>query len=262
MPIIEAHDLHIVYGQVHAVRGINLTVEAGEVVGLLGGNGAGKSSTLRAVAAVNPHTGGSLRVDGHDLSDIREADAARGVVGYCPDVGGLIRQATVREHIALTLTFRSQAHLWPQALTLLERFGLHEVLDRVTQGFSHGMSRRLSVLLATLAAQRALVLDEPFDGVDPLGVEETLAVIDDARAAGLAVLVSTHLLDLITECADRVLVMNSGTVVDENPVAAYRGADGKERYRETLRSARLRAPEVTPLAGAEASPPHHPAERS
>lgn len=236
MSVIEVRDLVIRYGEVTAVNGLHLTVEPGEVLGLLGGNGAGKSSTLRAIAGVNPPSGGTLLVAGHDMADPRAVEKARQAVGYCPDVGGLLRQATVREHIGLALALRGTTHLWPQALELVEQFDLLPVLDRVTSGFSHGMCRRLSVLLAALTAEHVLILDEPFDGVDPLGVDATLAAVAHAKAAGLGVLISTHLIDLIVEACDRVAVMVGGRTVDSDVAAAFAGTAGKERYTAHLRA--------------------------
>lgn len=233
--IIQARDLCVQYGAVTAVRNLNLEVKPGQVLGLLGGNGAGKSSTLRALAAVNPPTSGVLTIDGLDLSDPAQAEVVRRVIGYCPDVGGLIRQSTVREHIGITLASRGRLEDWPHALQLLDEFGLKEVLDRETHGFSHGMSRRLSVLLAALSAQRVLILDEPFDGVDPLGVQATRDVIRRARSAGLAVLVSTHLLRLLTMVSDDIAVMVAGTVVETAPAEEFSGKTGEERYEALLR---------------------------
>ena len=234
--VIEVRDLTIRYGDVAAVSGLNLTVQAGEVLGLLGGNGAGKSSTLRAIAGVNPPTSGLLAVGGHDMSDPRAVEKARAVVGYCPDVGGLLRQATVREHIGLALALHGQTRMWPQALELVEQFDLTHVFDRVTAGFSHGMCRRLSVLLAVLTAKQVLILDEPFDGVDPLGVDATITAVNLARQAGLGVLISTHLLDVLVEPCDRIVVMGHGRIVADDDPQAFAGVDGKARYADLLQA--------------------------
>lgn len=236
--VIQVDDLTIRYGDVTAVNGLNLTLHRGEVLGLLGGNGAGKSSTLRAIAGVNPPTQGVLTVAGHDMGDRKGVEKGRTAVGYCPDVGGLIRQATVREHVALALAFRGATHLWPQAMDMIDKFDLMGVLDRPTTGFSHGMSRRLSVLLAALQARDVLILDEPFDGVDPLGVDATMDAIRDARAAGLGVLVSTHLIDLLVDASDRVAVMVGGQVVAHDDAAAFTGETGKARYADLLKGSR------------------------
>ncbi len=235
---IEVQGLVVRYGDVTAVDGLDLVAYPGEVIGLLGGNGAGKSSTLRAMAGVNPATAGQLRVAGFDMTDPLGVDRARQVLGYCPDVGGLLRQGTVREHIALGLALHDCVHLWPQAMDLAGRFDLLKAFDRPTSGFSHGMSRRLSVLLAVITARSVLILDEPFDGVDPLGVQVTLDVIEAASAAGLTIVVSTHLLDLIARSATRIVVMASGRQVDTGSPQEFTGVAGQQRYADTLARAR------------------------
>lgn len=252
LSVIEITDLGITYGPVTAVDGLNLHVDAGEVLGLLGGNGAGKSSTLRAIAGVNPHTSGTLRVAGYDMSQPRQAEAARARLGYCPDVGGLVRQATVREHIALALALRGNTHLWPQALEMVEKFDLSRVFDRVTHGFSHGMCRRLSVLLATLTAEEVLVLDEPFDGVDPLGVAATMEVIAVAAENGLAVLVSTHMLDLVSDASHRIAVINDGRCVATGSPDEFSGEQGRARFADLLTATANPSEPVTAPTGENA----------
>lgn len=236
MSVVEADRLSVVYdeGRVVAVDGVSLRVDAGEVVGLLGGNGAGKTSTLKAVGGVVPPSGGSLIVGGYDMGNVSEADLGRAIVGYAPDTGGLIRQATVREHLGVVLGLRDRLDCWPQALELVNDFDLGHVLDRETGGFSHGMSRRLSVVLALLASEKVLVLDEPFDGVDPLGVAATERAIRTAAGSGLGVIVSTHLLSLLGRVSDRVCVMAGGRIVDEDASVGFVGVDGELRYARAL----------------------------
>lgn len=237
-PTVDVANLTIQYGNVPAVTDVTFTVDPGQVVGLIGGNGAGKSSTLRAIAGVNPPTSGSIHIRGRDLSKIGPAAEAHRVTGYCPDVGGLIPRATIREHLALALAFRGHSAMWPAALELVERFGLMYALDRTVAGFSHGECRRLSVVLAGVASREVLILDEPFDGVDPLGVEATLGLVREASEAGVGVIVSTHLLALLTECVDDVVVMAAGNVVDRGSVDLFKGDDGVKRYAELLMDAR------------------------
>ena len=102
-------------------------------------------------------------------------------MGYCPDVGGLVPRATPWEHLQLSARLRRLSNWEDRARDLLERFELGDVAHRVTTGFSHGMGRRLSVCLAALHEPEVLLLDEPFDGVDPIGVDATFDVINDAR---------------------------------------------------------------------------------
>lgn len=236
-PIVHASDLHVEYGPVKAVRGVSFEIHPGHVLGVLGGNGAGKSSTLRAVGGVNPPTSGNLTIAGLDMSHPASAEQARALIGYTPDVGGLVRAATVREHIGIALASRGTLREWPAAAKLLHDFELADVVDRDTAGFSHGMSRRLSVLLAALTATRVLILDEPFDGVDPIGVQATMKVIEQAKNAGLAVLVSTHLLSLLTQCSDSIAVMVHGQIHEHAAATEFTGTVGEQRYQSILSGA-------------------------
>ncbi len=233
-PKIQASGLTVKYGPVTAVDCLSLSVAPGEVLGILGGNGAGKSSSLRAFAGVNPPTSGDLRIAGFDMSVPGEAEKARWMIGYCPDVGGLVRQSTVREHIGVALASRDALENWPHAMKLLESFDLVDVLDRETLGFSHGMSRRLSVLLAAVTATEVLILDEPFDGVDPMGVHATERVIQLAKESGVSVIVSTHLLSLLTGVSDRIAVMLKGTVIETGSIDNYTGLAGVNHYEDLL----------------------------
>ena len=156
-------------------------------------------------------------------------------IGYCPDVGGLIPRATPWEHLALAAKLRGLRPDWTErARALLELFELAGAADRVTAGFSHGMGRRLSVVLAVLHEPQVLLLDEPFDGVDPLGVDATLEVIAQAQAGGASVIVSTHLLELAAAACQEVVVLRAGRIVAAAPSAELRGEEGQLRYRALL----------------------------
>lgn len=233
-PVIDVQNLTVRYGSMTAVDNITFQVPPGTVLGILGSNGAGKSSTLKVLAGVNPPTEGVVSIGGYEITNPREADIARSIVGYCPDVGGLIKTATIREHISLNLALHNKLHLWSQALNLVKLFNLEDFLDSPAAGFSHGMSRRLSVILAALASTSALILDEPFDGVDPKGVDTTMSIINQAKASGLAVVISTHLQSLLVQASDEVLVMKKSTILDKGPATMFQGEDGVQRYRELL----------------------------
>jgi ABC-2 type transport system ATP-binding protein len=149
-------------------------------------------------------------------------------------VGGLVPRATPWEHLQLSARLR-RMHDWePRARDLLERFELGDAAHRATGGFSHGMGRRLSVLLAAMHEPEVLLLDEPFDGVDPIGVEATLDVIGDARARGACVLVSTHLRELAIEACGEVLVLRGGSRVATLPAHEMAGEEGARAYRSLL----------------------------
>ena len=231
-PLVDVDALWVRFGPVDAVQGIDLSVPAGTATALLGRNGAGKSTTMRVLAGVVPPTAGSVLVGGVDVA--RHPVEARRLVGYCPDVGGLVPRATPWEHLQLTARLRRLADWEAPARDLLERFGLGGVAHRVTGGFSHGMGRRLSVVLAALHQPEVLLLDEPFDGVDPIGVEATLEVVADARSRGACVLVSTHLRELAVRACGRAVVLRGGARVAAVPAVDLSGEVGADAYRALL----------------------------
>ncbi|WP_017933378.1 ABC transporter ATP-binding protein [Nocardioides sp. Iso805N] len=231
-PVVEVRGLRVRFGEVEAVAGVDLKAYPGYSTALLGRNGAGKSTTMRVLAGVVPPTDGDVRVKGIDVR--REPLAIKRRVGYCPDVGGLVPRATPWEHLQLAARLRRIPDWEPRARELLERFELGDVAHRVTSGFSHGMGRRLSVVLAALHEPDVLLLDEPFDGVDPIGVEATLDVIADARARGACILVSTHLRELAVEACSSVTVLRGGSRVATLTARDMAGEEGARAYRALL----------------------------
>ena len=230
--VAEVTGLTVQFGAVRAVEGLDLTVRPGASVALVGRNGAGKSTTLRALAGVLPPSAGRVVIGGADAR--RDPAAVRERVGYCPDVGGLIPRATPWEHLQLAARLRRMTGWEERGRDLLERFDLGGATHRITAGFSHGMGRRLSVVLAAFHSPALLLLDEPFDGVDPLGVEATMDVIREARLAGGAVIVSTHLIALAVEACEEAVVLRGGRVVAASPAAELAGEAGAARYRALL----------------------------
>jgi ABC-2 type transport system ATP-binding protein len=235
--VIEVRDLVVSFGDLRAVDGLSLTVPAGTSTALVGRNGAGKSTTMRSMAGVLPPTSGTLLIDGIDART--DPATAKAHLGYCPDVGGLIPRATPWEHLQLSATLRGLPDGWQsRARDLLDRFDLTAAADRITAGFSHGMGRRTSVILAVFHQPHVVLLDEPFDGVDPLGVDATLGVINELRDAGSSVVVSTHLLDLAVQACQDAAVLVNGRAVEHGPASALAGPEGAGHYRALLATPR------------------------
>jgi ABC-2 type transport system ATP-binding protein len=231
-PVVDIRSLHVRFGEVEAVAGIDVQAYAGQATALLGRNGAGKSTTMRVLAGLVPPTAGSVVVDGFDMR--KDTLAIKRISGYCPDVGGLIPRATPWEHLQLSARLRRLDGWEDRARDLLERFELGDVAHRITGGFSHGMGRRLSVVLASLHQPKLLLLDEPFDGVDPIGVDATLDVVADARARGACILISTHLRELAIQACHDVLVLRGGSRVANVESAQMAGEEGARAYRALL----------------------------
>jgi ABC-2 type transport system ATP-binding protein len=231
--VVDVQGLWVRFGSVDAVRGVDLQVAPGVATALLGRNGAGKSTTMRVLAGVIPPSAGRVQVAGLDVR--KQTLRVKRVTGYCPDVGGLVPRATPWEHLQLAARLRRIPDGWEdRARDLIERFDLGGAAHRVTAGFSHGMGRRMSVILAAFHQPRVLLLDEPFDGVDPLGVEATMDVIADARARGAAVLVSTHLRELAVQACQHAMVLRGGSAVAEVPAHELEGEEGARAYRALL----------------------------
>jgi ABC-2 type transport system ATP-binding protein len=232
--LISVDKLKVSFSGFVAVDEISFDVQPGQVVGILGSNGAGKSSTMKALAGIIRPESGAIIVDGHELTSLKEEEQAKNVIGYCPDVGGLITGATPREHLQLLLSMHKREEDYDLGLYLIHEIGLDKFIDTPVGGFSHGMSRRLSVVLATLASKKVLILDEPFDGVDPIGVDAIEKIIHEAKSNGLAVVVCTHLQSILTRVVDDLVIMKNGNIVDRLPADQLTGAEGERLYKEIL----------------------------
>jgi ABC-2 type transport system ATP-binding protein len=179
-----------------------------------------------------PPSAGTVTVNGLDIRT--HTLEIKQLSGYCPDVGGLVPRATPWEHLQLSARLRRLDDWEDRARDLLERFELGDVAHRITGGFSHGMGRRLSVVLSALHEPKLLLLDEPFDGVDPIGVEATMDVVADARARGACILVSTHLRELAIQACNTVLVLRGGSRVASVGSDEMAGEEGARAYRALL----------------------------
>ncbi|HET8529111.1 MAG TPA: ABC transporter ATP-binding protein [Gaiellaceae bacterium] len=214
-------------GPVEAVRGIDVTVEAGETVALLGPNGAGKSTTLDMVLGLLRPDGGDVLVFGSAPQDA----VARGAVGAMLQTGQLIRDLTVRE---LLLQFAS---LYPQPLDVdetIELVGIRDVAGRLTQKLSGGQTQRVRFALALVSNPDLLVLDEPTVAMDVEGRRGFWTTMREFASRGKTVVFATHYLDEADAYADRAVLMANGTVVADGPTTEIKAMVGRRTLRATL----------------------------
>jgi ABC-2 type transport system ATP-binding protein len=204
------------YGEVQALDGVSFAVREGEIFGLLGPNGAGKSTTVRVLVTLTRPDDGSASVGGHDV--VREAGAVRRTIGYVPQESGIDRRATGRENLLLQGRVNGMhgRALRERVDELLGVVGITDAADRIVQGYSGGMRRRLDVALGLVHRPRVLFLDEPTTGLDP---EARVAMWEEvgrlAKNESLTILLTTHYLEEADELADRLAIVSQGKVVVE-----------------------------------------------
>jgi len=206
--VIEVRNLVKRYGDFTAVHGLSFTVAPGEVLGLVGPNGAGKTSTLHSLAGIIRPTGGDIRIDGHDI--VSDPVPAKRALAFVPDEPQLFEYMTVDDH----LTFIARLYGVPDAADrvepLLRELELADKRSALPAELSRGMRQKLAIACAFLHQPKALLLDEPLTGLDPLGIRRMKAAILARAHAGAAVILSSHLLHLVEELCTRILIIQGG----------------------------------------------------
>ncbi len=210
------------YNGFRAVDGLSLHVGAGEILGLVGPNGAGKTTTLRCLAGIVPPTSGRITIAGFDL----EADRveARRRLAFVPDEPRLFDYLTVWDHLQVVARLYGVADGAARATQLLSQFGLADRQRAYPGELSRGMKQKLMIAAALMHAPRALILDEPLTGLDPGAMRQMKRTIVATAGTGAAVLVSSHMLHLVEEICQRVLILQRGREVMSGTLAEIRAA--------------------------------------
>ena len=217
MPVIEVQGLQKLYGDFPAVQGLSFRVAAGEVLGLVGPNGAGKTTTIRSIAGIIIPTQGNIRIAGHDLA--HDPVAAKGALAFIPDEPHLFEYLTVEEHLRFVARLYSVGDVSARIPGLLEELDLADKRGALPGELSRGMKQKLAIACGLLHGPKALLLDEPLTGLDPVGIRRMKATIMRRAAAGTAIILSSHLLHLVEEICTRLLVMQRGRVVAFGTIA-------------------------------------------
>ncbi|MFB9235098.1 ATP-binding cassette domain-containing protein [Plantactinospora siamensis] len=231
---IEAEGLVKRFGNLTAVDGLSLRVPAGTVLGLLGPNGAGKTTAVRILTTLTRPDAGLARVAGLDV--VRRADMVRRRIGMSGQVAACDPILTGRENLVM---FGRLHHLGAgearrRADEMIERFGLGEAAGRYARTYSGGTARRFDLAATLLARPEVLFLDEPTAGLDPRSRRVMWEVIEGLVRDGTTLLLTTQYLEEAAELANRVVIMERGTVVAEGTVDELRGRIGGERIHLVL----------------------------
>ncbi len=198
------------YGSKIAVSNLNLEIPQGELFAFLGPNGAGKTTTIKMIVGLLRPSSGVIRLCGHDLS--HSNGAANRFLGYVPDVPYLYDKLSGSEflHFIASMYGLDSAQAQNRIDEQVEVFQLHDFVDDLTESYSHGMKQRLAFAAAMLHDPRVLVIDEPMVGLDPKSVRLVKDLLRIKARAGQTIFMSTHLLSIAEEIADRVGIVNKG----------------------------------------------------
>jgi ABC-2 type transport system ATP-binding protein len=224
MHMIEVENLYKHYASVKAVDGVSFSVHHGEIFGLLGPNGAGKTTTIRTMMDIIKPDSGTIRLMGQTVTDV-----AKSRIGYLPEERGLYKNYRLLECLtylaALKGVPRQEAR--KQAGVLLERVDLDDYAGRKIKDLSKGMTQKAQFLAAIVHDPDLLIMDEPFQGLDPVNTELLKTILLEEQARGKTIILSTHNMNQVEEMCDRILLINHGQGVLYGSLSEI-----KDRYAE------------------------------
>lgn len=217
------------YGAVHAVRDLSFSVPAGQILGLVGPNGAGKTTTLRCLVGILRPTAGSITICGLSLAD--HPVEVKSQLAFIPDEPQLFDSLTVEEHLRFIGRLYNVADVGARIGPLLSELELDDRRRSFPEELSRGMKQKLATACGLIHDPRVLILDEPLTGLDPAAIRRMKVTILARARAGVSIILSSHLLTLVEELCDRILVLQNGRrvalgtvpeIVAEHPTLAGR----------------------------------------
>jgi ABC-2 type transport system ATP-binding protein len=215
--MIKVFGLRKEYGDFTAVSELSFTVEPGQVLGLVGPNGAVKTTTLRSIAGIIPPTAGRVDIAGHDLR--LDPVAAKRALAFFPDEPRLFDYLTVRQHLTFVARMYGVADYAALAGPLLEEFEIADKADQLPSELSRGMKQKLVIACGLLHSPQVMFFDEPLTGLDPLGIRRMKNSIRKRARDGAAIVLSSHLLHLLEEVCSHVLILKRGQKVADGTLA-------------------------------------------
>lgn len=237
-PILIAQDVHKWYSKFHVLKGVSLTVNAGEVVVIMGPSGSGKSTFIRTFNALEEYQQGRIEVDGIELStDMRNVEAIQREVGMVFQQFNLFPHLTVIENITLAPRWvrkKTKAEAQEVALQLLERVGILAQAEKYPGQLSGGQQQRVAIARALAMQPKVMLFDEPTSALDPEMVREVLDVMRSLARSGMTMIVVTHEVGFAREVADRIVLMDEGMLVEEGNPREFFQNPKEERTRRFL----------------------------
>lgn len=206
----------------HTVKELNFEINSGEIVGLIGLNGAGKSTTIKLLLGLLAASEGEIRIGGHLLHE--DEVKAKEKLGYIPEIPLLFDELTLEDHLRFTaMAYRmTEAEMRERMMPLLKAFRMEEHLHQFPSTFSKGMRQKVMILCAFLHEPELILVDEPFIGLDPKAYRELTNLLIASKGRGAGVLVSTHVLDSAERLCDRFLILHQGRLVAQGTLEQLR----------------------------------------
>jgi general L-amino acid transport system ATP-binding protein len=236
--IIVCRDVHKWFGQLHVLRGIDITVQPGEVVVIFGPSGSGKSTFIRTINRLEEHQRGEIIVDGIALTnDIRNIAAIRSEIGMVFQSFNLFPHLTALQNVTLG---PMKVRRWPRAkaeeraMGLLERVGIPEQAHKYPAQLSGGQQQRVAIARALAMQPKIMLFDEPTSALDPEMIGEVLDVMRELAESGMTMLCVTHEMGFARAVANRMVFMDEGLIVEEGPPSQIFGAPTEERTKRFL----------------------------
>ena len=213
----------------HVLKGLDLQVEEGDFISVIGGNGAGKSTTINEIIGLLHPYAGEVRIDGLSLPEA--PTEYRKKIGYIPETPSLYEELTLREHIeTVAMAYDlNMDQVMVRVQPLLERFRLAEKLDWFPTQFSKGMKQKVMIICAYAVDPSLYIVDEPFLGLDPVAIADLIQLLADEKAKGKSILMSTHVLDSAEKMCDGFVILHKGQVRAQGTLDELRLTFGDEQ---------------------------------
>lgn len=216
------------YSQIPVLKDISFNIKDGELVGLIGLNGAGKSTTINHIIGILTPFSGEIKINGTSITD--DVNKYKNQIAYIPETPILYKELTLKEHIETTImAYQLDENVaWQRANKLLKMFRLDNKLDWFPINFSKGMRQKVMIVCAFITNAKLFIIDEPFLGLDPLAVNDLLKLINNQKEQGSSILMSTHVLDTAQRFCDRFVLIHNGQVRTEGDLNALKDKYGDE----------------------------------
>ena len=220
MSLLKVDNIHVYYGAIHAIKGISFEVEEGEIVTLIGANGAGKSTTLNTIAGLLKPREGSIAFDGKNITGMSASKMVYNGMALCPEGRRIFQQMTVRENLEMGGFSRPNAEIEGSMEDVFSRFPrLREREKQIAGTLSGGEQQMLAMGRALMSKPKLLMLDEPSMGLAPILVEQIFDIIKELHEAGTTILLVEQNAQMALSIADRAYVLGTGQITMSGPAA-------------------------------------------